>query len=65
MFSTETVATLINSRCGSNKISKENQKQIFLRDSTMDKVKIFFFSLETLVPGRVTDLLYIARKYQI
>ena len=31
MFSTETVATLINSRCDSNKISKENQKQIFLR----------------------------------
>lgn len=56
MFSTETVATLINSRCDSSKISKENQKQIFLRGSTMDKVKIFLFSLEILVPGRVTDL---------
>lgn len=56
MFSTETVAALINSRCGSNKISKENQKQIFLRGSTMGKVKIFLFSLETLVPGNVTDL---------
>lgn len=56
MFSTETVATLINSRCDSNKISKENQEQIFLRGSAMDKVKILLFSLETLVPGRVTDL---------
>lgn len=56
MFSTETVATLINSRCDSNKISKENQKQIFLRGSTMDKVKTFLFSLESLVSDRVTGL---------
>lgn len=58
MFSTETVATLIKSRCDSNQISKENQKQIFLWGSTMDKDKIFLFSflLETLVPGKVTGL---------
>lgn len=57
MFSTGTVATLINSRCDSNKISKENQKQIPLRGSTTGKAaKVFLFSLETLVPGRVTDL---------
>jgi len=56
MFSTETVATLINSRCDFSKISKENQKQIFLRGSTMDKVEMFLFSLETLDPGRITDL---------
>ncbi len=56
MFSTETVATLINSRCDSNKISKENQKQIFLRGSAVNKVRIFLFSLETLVLGTVTDL---------
>lgn len=56
MFSTETVATLINSRCDSNKILKENQKQIFLSGRTMGKVKIFLFSLETLVSGRVRDL---------
>lgn len=56
MFSTETVAALINSRCDSNKISRENQNQIFLRGSTMNKVKVFLFSLETLVPSRLNDL---------